>query len=386
MRIVEGSQQNLVQKILEQDGTPVYPYEGEGGPVVTLFDLDGSIIDRREASPTTVAGEWQVDFTFPNMNLVDEIDLKLLWEMTDEGCNRVTYEKNIILLPATDKRYGDIVCIHRNSGTAFTFVLEATVQPTDSVKMDVTLNNESLIEDLDLMTDPNVTRTITKTRAVFEVQLDTTREVLRLQPVSIVVFHTDQRMIPKIHQSNLWVVTNQVMVAVGMLQKAIDKAKLENVIPELEYTVPDYVMGLYRGLQMFNSYPPQVTSIRGTNMQGILLHLWIICSSLEILKSQTLAEGASAFDFSGQSVNLNVDRTPSLEAAIGRLEAQIESEVKPYKKLLGKASIIDNDGSIGSTNLASAIASNFGITSVINSPTTKLRRGPGIWQRSSTKR
>lgn len=386
MRIVEGSQQNLVQQLLEPDGTPIYPYEGTGGPMVTLFDLDGSIIDRREASPTTIVGEWQTDLVFPNMNLVDEIDLKLLWEMTDDGCNRVTYEKQITVLPATNKRYGDIVCLHRNSGATFTFVLEAKVALTDSVTMDVSLNNQNFIEDLDLMSDPSVTRTITKSRAVFEISLETDQSVLRLQPISVVVVHTDSRMVPQIHSSNLWVVTNQTMVAVGMLQKAIDKAKLENIIPELEYTVPDYILGLYRGLQMFNSYPPQVTSIRGTNMQGILLHLWLICASLEILKSQSLAEGASAFDFSGQTVNLNVDRTPALEAAIGRLEAQLESEVKPYKKLLGKASIVDNDGSIGSTNLASAIARSFGITSVINSPTTKLRRGPGIWQRSSTKR
>lgn len=386
MRVVEGSQNNLTQTMLEPDGTPIYPYEGTGGPTVTLFDLDNSIIDRREATPTTVPGEWQVDLVFPNMNLTDEVDLRVLWEMTDDGCNRVNYEVKVTVEPAVNKRYGDIVCLHRASGSKFTFVLEAPVKSGDSVLMDISINNENVVEDLNLMTDANVTRTITKTRAVFEVPFDMDADLLRLEPISVVVNHTDARMVPNMHQSNLWVITNQIMVAVGMMQKAIDKAKLENIIPELEYTTPDYVNYLYRGLQMFNSYPPLVTSIRGTNMQGILLHLWIVCSSLECLKAQTLAEGASAFDFSGQTVNLNVDRTPSLEAAIGRLESQIENEVKPYKKLLGKASITDNDGSIGSSNLASAIARSLGRTSVINSATTKLRRGPGFWMRSSIKR
>jgi len=386
MRVVEGTQENFTLKLLDDDGLPIYPFDDVGGPSVTLFDVDGDIIDRRDATPTTVAGEWQVDFTIPNFNLVDEVELSVLWEMVDDGCNRVRHSQLITVLPAKNKRYGDIVCIHKQTDSKFTFVLERTVEPTDSVLMSIALNNEVLVEDLDLMSETSIIKNITKTRAVFEIPLNVPRSELRLQPVSVVVTHTDKRFVPDIVQANLWVITPQVTVAISMLQQAIDKAKLENVIPELEFTTADYLLYLYRGLQMFNSYPPQVTSIRGTNMQGILLHLWIVCSSLEALKAQTLAEGASAFDFSGQTVNLNVDRTPSLEAAIGRLESQIENEVKPYKKLLGKASVIDNDGSIGSTNLASAIARNFGRTSVINSPTTKLRRSGGFWFSSRLKR
>lgn len=386
MRVVEGTQENFTLKFLEDDGTPIYPYDDAGSPSVTLFDVNNDIIDRRDATPTTVPGEWQVDFTIPNLNLVDEIELTLLWEMIDDGCNRVRHTQSLTVLPAKNKRYGDIVCLHKQTDTKFTFVLERTVEPTDSVLMTIALNNEVMVEDLDLMNEPSITRTITKTRAVFEVPLNVQRSELRLQPVGIIVTHIDKRMVPDIVQANLWVITPQTTVAISMLQQAIDKAKLENVIPELEFTTSDYLLYLYRGLQMFNSYPPLVTSIRGTNMQGILLHLWIVCSSLEALKAQTLAEGASAFDFSGQTVNLNVDRTPSLEAAIGRLESQIENEVKPYKKLLGKASVIDNDGSIGSTSLASAIARNFGRTSVINSPTTKLRRGGGFWFSTRLKR
>lgn len=386
MRVVEGTQENFTRKFLEDDGEPIYPFDDTGGPSVTLYDLDGSIIDRRDATPTTVTGEWQVDFTIPNMNLIDEVELEVLWEMIDDGCNRVRHTEKLTVLPAKNKRYGDIVCIHKQTDSKFTFVLERTVEVNDSVLMSISLNNEVFVEDLDLMNEPTINKTITKTRAVFEVPLNIEKSALRLQPVSVVVTHTDRRMVPDIVQANLWVITNQILVAVSMLQQAIDKAKLENVIPELEFTTSDYLLYLYRGLQMFNSYPPLVTSIRGTNMQGILLHLWIVCSSLEALKAQTLAEGASAFDFSGQTVNLNVDRTPSLEAAIGRLESQIENEVKPYKKLLGKASIIDNDGSIGSTSLASSIAKNFGRTSVINSPTTKLRRSSGFWFSTRLKR
>lgn len=131
---------------------------------------------------------------------------------------------------------------------------------------------------------------------------------------------------------------------------------------------------------MFNQYPPSVTSFTGMNMQGMLLESWVICSSYVALSTQMLAEGAHAFEFSGQDVNFNVDRTPSLEAALGRIQEQIEGTVKPYKKLLGKASIEGGDGSIGAQAISAGRA--FGRTSILNSPTSKLGRGLGPWIRS----
>lgn len=386
MQVIEGQQHGFTAMFVDDSSDPIIPDESVSGPTVTLFDKDRSIIDQRIAVPSTIPGEWQVDITVPFMDLIDNIDLNLHWEMLDDGLNRERLIQTITVMPATENRISDLVSmIKLNGPTTVEFVLPATVRPTDKVFLNAALNNEPIIEDLDLMTDPSVTRTITSTRAVFKLQLDATSAAQKLQPVSLVCTHVDdRRATSRMYQHNLWLTTMQTMVAVSMMEAAIDKAKVNQVIASLQYTTGDYLNYLYRGLQMFNQMPPLVTNIRGTNMQGTLLECWLVCSQLQALYAQTLAEGASAFDFSGQTVNLNVDRTPSLEAAIGRLESAMENQVKPYKKLLAKANILDNDGSIGSQNLAAATARAFGRTGVINSPTTKLRR-IGPWVSTATK-
>lgn len=117
----------------------------------------------------------------------------------------------------------------------------------------------------------------------------------------------------------LWAVTPSVLSAATQLEDFINKARSSNVIPELEYTTADLIQYLHRGLSMFNVFRPQLTQFTGMNMQGMILSGWLDCSSYYALVSQLGAEGSMAFDFSGQTVQLNVDRTPAIESVLGRI-------------------------------------------------------------------
>jgi hypothetical protein len=86
---------------------------------------------------------------------------------------------------------------------------------------------------------------------------------------------------------------------------------------------------------------------------------------------QYMAEGSLAFDFSGQSVSLNIDRTTYIESMLGRLDTMVENQVKPVKRLLAKNGITSGDGSIGSK----AMNSNFGLTRLTMAPTTRFFNG-----------
>jgi len=56
------------------------------------------------------------------------------------------------------------------------------------------------------------------------------------------------------------------------------------------------------------------------------------CSLHSLLRAQYLAEGDAAFDYSGQPVQLSIDRTSFIEAELGRLEQDIAENVKNLKK------------------------------------------------------
>ena len=158
------------------------------------------------------------------------------------------------------------------------------------------------------------------------------------------------------------------------LEDFLNKSRIENVIPELQYTSGDLMAYLERGLYMFNMVGVTPTSFNGLNMQGFLFDAWITCSCYYALGAQLMAEGSLAFDFSGQSVSLNIDRTPQLEGALGRIESSISERVIPLKNKLAKQGVTSGDGSAGKQNINHS--NNLGTLGLINASTTRLRGIP----------
>ncbi len=384
-QVVEGTSTTLSEKFLDEFGQPLLPDEDSAGPILTVYDLDEAIIYQSIASPTTVPGEWQVTVAIPYMDLVDEISIPAVWELYDSEGSIRTHRNVLIIQPATDNRTSDVVCkVSPNKINKITFVVPIRFTQGDQLTADLALNNVLLIEELDLLNPANARTQITAKQVVVELTIPVDPNLMRLEPYSLTITHTDtRRMMPKMITMNVWLITSQIAVAMGLMEGFIDKAKLQNIIPALEYTAGDLVQFLFRGLNMFNQLPPHATDFRGTNMQGQLLEAWVVCSSHAALSAQLLAEGAHAFDFAGQTVNLNVDRTPSIEAALGRLDQQIENYVKPYKTHLTRSGISSGDGSVGSKVVT--VGANFGRTTVLQAPTTQLGRGVNGWMRGPTR-
>lgn len=384
-QVVEGTSVTLNEKFLDEYGQPLLPDEDSAGPILTVYDLDDAIIYQSITSPTTVPGEWQATVAIPYMDLVDEISIQAVWELYDSEGSIRTHRNVLIVQPATDNRSSDVVCkVSPNKTNKITFVVPIRFTAGDQLTVDLAINNVLLIEDLDVFNPANARTQITAKQVVVEMTVPVDPNLMRLEPYSLTVTHTDtRRMMPKMLTMNVWLITPQITVAMGLMENFIDKAKLQNIIPALEYTAGDLVQFLFRGLNMFNQLPPHATDFRGTNMQGQLLEAWVVCSSHAALSAQLLAEGAHAFDFAGQTVNLNVDRTPSIEAALGRLDQQIENYVKPYKTHLTRSGISSGDGSVGSKVVT--VGANFGRTTVLQAPTTQLGRGVNGWMRGPTR-
>lgn len=189
------------------------------------------------------------------------------------------------------------------------------------------------------------------------------------EPMVLVITHEKPEASPVTYTYNCWPSNSSILSAAKQLEDFINKAQIKNVIPELDYTQGDLMMYLSRGLSLFNSLE-QVTGFTGVNMQGYMQEAWLICSSYYALASQLQAEGALAFDFSGQTVNLNIDRTPSIESALGRIEQQIDNVVKPLKKQLKSNGVLGGDGSNGIVALNGA--TKRGVLGLTNAPTTRL--------------
>lgn len=396
---VEGSTLSIVEVFLDEHDSPVLPSNTSPGPEVRLYDTDKAVIAERIAVPDSQEpGAWRVDIPIPRMGLSDTANLKCVWRFRGQDGDMHKATHSIRVDPQNEDRPGDVIVIvgrdmYVDVVLPFEFTpprpkIEADVvnglpaypsETGDSLFFSMYRNNQPLFEsmaynDQGVQLERYSTKTVAKIPAVVG--------TAKVEPILLLVEHRRKgALIPTVYTFKVWPITPQVLLAANEMEAFINKARINNVIPELDYTTGDLLEYLHRGLNMYNALPPQLTAFNGTNMQGIVLEGWLQCSSYYALGAQLQAEGALAFDFSGQSVSLNVDRSPSIEAALGRIEGLIESQIKPTKKLLVKAGINSGDGSQGGRFVDGS--SQLGAVSLINAPTTRLPFG-GIrngWQR-----
>lgn len=361
--VVEGNTLSVRTTFKSDSGDPLYPAADTSGPLVTLVAADNRIISRSIAIPYDAEpGAWNASISVPAMGIAEAIELTVVWTYFDDTDTRNVTRQNIVVLPKHQHRTTDVVFLPEEGNNSASLSLPIRIPDGDTITVTAYKNNLPLFVDA----APVLTRYLDRTNVDFRVS--NTGNTKLLEPLSISVVQTGQ--MNRRYTYKLWIVSPQILVAASMVEDHINKARIANIIPELEYTQADLVLYMYRGLTLFNQVRPRITSFNGWNMKGVLLDAWVICSCYYALAAQLQAEGALAFDFSGQSVNLNVDRSPSVESALGRIEQQIENQVRQVKALLSKAGFTSGDGSIGDKHIDGA--GSLGTLTVIWAPTTKL--------------
>lgn len=400
-KCMEGVTLPIIEVILDEFEQPVHPANDTAGPRVRLYDADKSIIAEVFATvDATEPGAWRADLPIPKMGLTDVVELKAVWMMKGNDGETYRIKHGIQVSPEAEERTGDIVVLYGdgsslNVALPFAFVkgkkkVEANPRlgkpaqpavPGDILTFSLYRNNTPLMVNLPY-DDPGVAIECFSNKTL--VRLPNAAGQPKLEPLLLTVEHTPVKAFtPTMYTFKVWVVTPQILVGCASLEQYINKARLSNVIPELDYTQSDLLEYLARGLNLFNSFPPQLTAFTGTNMQGLIFDGWLQCSAYYALGAQLQAEGAMAFDFSGQTVSLNVDRTPAIESALGRIESALDNHVKPAKKLLARAGVNSGDGSQGGQFIDGS--RQLGRLSVINAPTTKFGYGRNTsWLRNVT--
>lgn len=392
MVVYEGQTCTIIEEFLDDFDDPVIPSEHAPAPLVRLLDTDRSVIAEVYAKPyATKPGSWIADLPIPNMNLRESVELAARW--TFEGEERNYQSKTSITVePASVGRESDIVIVcGRDARMQLSLPIhyKAPVparaadlargkkarrgKPGDKLTLSLYFNNQSVYENWGV-DDPAIKVEAMASRTVVDMPAIVGKATMA--PLTLLVEHTPTReMAATTLTYKVWAVTPQIVLAARQLEDFINKARIANIIPELEYTQSDIMEHLSRGLGYFNSLQPNISNFTGTNMQGPLMDAWLTCSALYALGAQIQAEGALAFDFGGQTVSLNIDRTPALESALGRIDSQIESVVKPLKKLLGRAGVLSGDGSAGGQFIDTSRA--MGVLGISRTPMTRLPGLPG---------
>lgn len=397
---LEGTTVTLTESFVDEFDEPLMLSNAESGPIVKVFDDEKDLIFEQIGVPSHkgMPGDWSADIHVPNMGLAERKQFIVHWSFRNSDNEIHRSRQALFIEPDSEERDMDVLVVvgrDRNMqivlpvdfqpGTpeipADTAARRPAVPgtPGDTLTFTLFRNNIPVWEDGGITYgDPDTGIAIKQQIGKTVVTMPAVVGKAKLEPLILMVDYTKQGMIiPNTFTYKVWPITPQVLIAASQLEDFLNKARIQNVVAELDYTQPDLVQYLHRGLALFNSFIPHVTAFDGTNMQGHLYDAWLQCSSYYALASQLQAEGAMAFDFSGQTVSLNVDRTPAIESALGRIESSLEQNVKPLKRLLAKAGVLDGDGSAGGQAINGS--THLGTLGVMNAPTTRLphagRRG-----------
>jgi hypothetical protein len=344
-----------------------------GYPKVLFRDKDKNVISTVIATPSVVPGEWLASVNIPNLNLTAKTEFNLRWKAIATDGSKYYNTDALLVEPQLENRESDIVAMFGDTTFSFSlpFKMEAGIQnnPYSAVYQVYTSNQAFLTTQKDILGSNDVTVDGSAAESsVITAPLEVAGASLYPNLLKVVVTSTTYN-VNKTILFKLWAVTPQILLEMSELEDQLNKAKVENTIPQLRYTTADLIGYLERGLYLFNMiYMP--TAFNGLNMQGLLQDAHLICSMYYALSAQILAEGSLSFDFSGQGISLNVDRTPALESALGRIETLIDQRVVPLKKQLIVNGVTGGDGSAGNSSILNPY--NKGTLGVINAPTTRI--------------
>lgn len=359
---VDGTVLAVKQAFVDEEDQPLYP--ASGYPKVRLYDKAGEMLLAVTAVASSEPGQWTANLPVPRMDLEQRTEFVVKWRFKDDGGTLHRSSEVALIEPSTDRRESDIVMKHGAASSSISLPVSFQVDWTG--EWQVYYRNAPCIAVPPKLQD--LPKNIGIDKSVFTLPL---AEIpyASLEAYLLSVEVTPPFAKTRTYNYKIYAITPQIMLAMSHLEDFLNKSRVEQIIPELRYCDGDLMVYLERGLYMFNrvGYP---TGFNGTNMQGSLFDAWLICAQYWALSAQLLAEGSLAFDFSGQGVSLNVDRTPQIEGALGRMESLIESQVVPLKKLLNAQGITQGDGSVGSTSLNNP--SSVGRMQVVNAQTTRL--------------
>ena len=351
----EGQSLTCTQEFIDEDGNAVTLKLGY--PKAKLMMGSDTIADLypEQQSPST----WSVTASIPELGFKEPTPIQLKWRAYDTSGHLHKVTDIVLVQPYDLPEIGDVVIMEDE--TTIRFAVPVHLADDFNVWLSIYKDNDALVKGMEIPIadrEKFATYTIIKFQkpAIIEAQLKS-----YLMVVEYATFRPERQRL----MNNLWVVTPQILNCMNALEASLNKAKIDNVIPQLDYSQSDLLHYLQRGLNLFNSYSPNLTGFTGTNMQGALFDSLLLCASYYALGAQLLAEGMLAFDFSGQAVTLNVDRTPQLEAALGRVESMIQDRVPKIKQMLLRRGV---SGGTGSDAIGSSIG--IGITVLSNAPTT----------------
>lgn len=177
-------------------------------------------------------------------------------------------------------------------------------------------------------------------------------KLVSVEPYSLMWTYRDAFETTNTERAELFMVNPTMLDAVREIQSFINRAYVDSgVSPGTTFGSADCMRSLRYARDQFNA-AGITTNFDMTQAQGQFRHFWVTLACVQACRAQYMAEGMKAFDYGGQNVTLNVDRTQYWDSLANTLEQSIREDLVHFKQQLARRGNFQGNGAY--TGLVSA--------------------------------
>lgn len=313
-------------------------------PVWTVYASDDEELLSQAAVQS--GNKWTAIFTIPTNYIVPggKEDLTVQFHGTDVNGRTYVADKIISLIDSTE--------FFEPNGVFFNYITD------ESVKDSIVTNSDEASIDVRVFDSygAQVQHTSLGNQAAHSANSSGYRFVVDLPPLEIVknnwldpfniVYNitTDSGTYSETHP--LYILDFKILNVVNSLQTMLDKAKLVEIDPSLQWHNVELIQAALSGIKRINSSPPEVTFWKVHDFPSGLDRFWTLAAAVFALESRFLAEGLNAFDFQGLNTQLNYNRTDYISQLIDRYNAVLDQLPQAKKSAIsasGKGTTAGNE-------------------------------------------
>ena len=164
--------------------------------------------------------------------------------------------------------------------------------------------------------------------------IDTSNLVASLDPYTIIWSYSDPTApTPNRETGRVYLANPSILNAIEDMKACVMKAWTTiDGMPDMIFAPETIITWLRRGRDLFNAAGGMPTEFSMTQATSAVREYWLKYSEVAALRAQYLAEGEKAFQFSGQDISLDSDRSQYYDTLATNILQEIDSSVQTLKK------------------------------------------------------
>lgn len=338
-------------------------------PVWRLYNGRGNILMQGVAAAD--GSRWAATFTIPTTYVVPEGSETLEVEFIGiSGHNEYARSKEIELLDEAENFRSTGLIYNTITGSVLRDSILVPHEELEYIIVGVNTPYNTVMYTHPTIPNPAFRK---KTSQGYEYRFDLGQPDLALavkylEPVQLIIQYKAPGEDVEVEVHPLYVLTGANANLVNSMQQYLDKARLTEIDPTLQWTTDEYLHYLNEGISYINAFGDPATYWTAGAYPSSLRMMLVYAACWHALNARYLAEGFNSFEFTGLNTQLTFNRTDFINTKMSELQGVLDARLPAARAAAVRAYGIGT--APADSGQISNAAANSGVLGLSLGPTT----------------